>query len=160
MKKTKTIKEESVLDEKVVNKLLSLMGTKAKAKVSFDKENEAINVDIDAREETGLLIGRHGDTLNSLQTILSLMVKNKAGDWKRVIVNVGDWREKQEEYLNSMAEETAKRAVETGEEQPLYNLTPSQRRIIHLALSENPKVETESLGEGEGRYLIVKPKKK
>lgn len=159
MKKTK--KEEKVLlDEKFVDELLGLMGAKAKSKVSMDETNDSINVDIDAGDETGLLIGRHGDTLNSLQTVLGLVVRNKIGEWKRVVVNVGDYQEKQEDYLKNLADETSKRALETGEAQSLYNLTAAQRRIIHMALSENSEVETESTGEGEGRYLIVKPKKK
>jgi len=145
--------------QKQAEELLSLMGTKAKAEVSYDAENESFVVSVVTDEETGLLIGRHGETLNSLQSILGMMVRQETGEWKRVLVNVGDWREKQEEYLTEMAKTTAERAKATGEPQPLYNLTPAQRRVIHLALSENSEVETESQGEGEERYLVVKPKK-
>ena len=58
-----------------------------------------------------------------------------------------------------MADQISQRVVETGQPQPIYNLTPTQRRIVHLALSESKDVETESTGEGEERYLLVKPKK-
>lgn len=152
-------KDDISLAEELANKLLSLMGTNAKAKASKDADSEAIRLDIDAGEETGLLIGRHGETLSSIQSVLGMMVRNKTGEWKRIIVDVGDWREKQEDYLKNLAYQAANRAKETGEEQPLYNLTASQRRVIHLALSEDSDVETESVGEDEERYLVVRPKR-
>lgn len=157
----KNTNEELVLTvESLANELLSLMGTDARATVYEDKENEAIRVDILTEDETGLLIGRRGETLNSLQAILGMMVKQKTGKWTRVIVNIGDWREKQEGYLRNLAKETAQKAKETGQEQPLYNLSPGQRRIIHLELSNDPEVESLSYGEGEERYLVIKPKEK
>jgi len=72
---------------------------------------------------------------------------------------VGDWRERQEEQLVKMASEVAERAKQTGEPQPLYNLTPAQRRVVHLELEKDSEVTTESTGEGNERYLVVKPKK-
>lgn len=157
MRKAKKENAKSAL-EKSVSSLLSLMGSKAEFEIKEEGEN--ITIDIDAKDETGLLIGRHGETINSIQTILGLIAFQKTGEWKRVLVNVGDWREKQEEKLQELAEQASLRAVETGEPQAIYSLTPGQRRIIHLFLSENKDVETESLGEGEDRYLLVKPKKK
>ena len=145
--------------EEAANKLLELMGTKAKATASEDKENEAILVNIETDEETGLLIGHHGETINSLQSALGMMARQEEGEWKRIIVNVGDWRERQEEQLVKLASEVAERAKQTGEPQPLYNLTPSQRRIVHLELSKDAEVSTESTGEGTDRYLVVKPNK-
>jgi spoIIIJ-associated protein len=143
----------------LTEELLSLMATGAKATVSYDKNNKTFIVNIDTENETGLLIGKKGETLSSIQTILGILFKGKTGEWNRVVVNVGDYREKEEDYLESLALATAQRARETGEPQNLYNLKPWQRRIVHLALSEEKDVVTESQGEGEERYLIVKPKK-
>lgn len=154
MKKSLTKEVQKDADE-----LLALMGTKAKAEVLEDKENDVLLVNVKTEEEAGLLIGRHGETLSSLQTILGLMFRERTGEWKRMLVNVGDWREKQEEYLKEMAKATKERAIQTGEAQNLYNLSASQRRVIHMALSEDSEVETESVGEGEERYLVIKPKK-
>lgn len=153
-------KEKIETLEELANKLLSLMGTKAKAEVKEDKENQTFIVEIDAGEETGLLIGRRGETLNSIQSVLGMMLRQKFEEWSRVVVNVGDWREKQEDYLKGIAEQAATKAKETGEPQAIYNLSPAERRIIHLTLSEDPGVETESTGEEAERYLVVKPKKK
>ncbi len=145
--------------QKLTDELLSLMLTKAKAAVSYDKENEAFTVNIDAGDETGLLIGKKGETLLGIQTVLGFLLKQKTGEWNRVLINVGDYREKEEGYLKDLATSTAQRAKETGEPQNLYNLKSWQRRVIHLALSEDDSITTESQGEGEERFLIIKPKK-
>jgi spoIIIJ-associated protein len=152
--------EKRVKDlQKISDELLSFMGTKAKADVSYDKTNECYLVNINGGDETGLLIGKKGETLLSLQTILGILLKQKTGEWERVTVNVGDYLEKEEEYLKNLAQSAAARAKETGEPQSLYNLKPNQRRIIHLTLSEDKEITTESLGEGEERYLVVKANK-
>lgn len=153
-------KEDKVLIVKEIAKeLLTLMGSKAKAKVSEDKETESIVVDIETTDETGLLIGSRGDTLNSLQTIIGMIFRKRYGDWQRILVNISDWRERQEERLKELADQSASRAKETNEPQTLYNLSSSERRIVHLTLSEDKEIETKSAGEGRERYLIIKPKK-
>ncbi len=143
---------------KLTQELLELMATGSKAVVSFDKDNDAYIVTIEAGNETGLLIGKRGETLASIQTLLGVLLKQKTGEWYRVVVNVGDYREKEEDYLRNLGISAANRAKETGEAQSLYNLNPAQRRIIHMVLAEDPSVTTESLGEGNERYLIVKVK--
>ncbi len=153
MKKNQKIVEESI------EKLLSLMGVEAKASVSFDEKGETFIVDVDAGDATGLLIGKRGETLLSLQNILSVLYKKEVGEWGKIIVNVGDYREKEEEYLKNLATSTVQRATESGTSQSLYNLKPWQRRVIHLFLSEDKSVETVSEGEGEDRHLVISPKK-
>lgn len=152
------MKKETEILRKAVEEMLELMTVKAKADVSYDKEQEAFVVNIEAGDATGLIIGKKGETLSSLQTILGVMLKQKTDEWKRVVVNVGDYREKEEEYLKGLAESSAARAKETGQPQMLYNLKPWQRRIIHMYLSDKSEVITESEGEGEDRYLVVKSK--
>jgi spoIIIJ-associated protein len=142
--------------QELVNELLKLMSTTSTAKVSYDKESDMYVVTIETESETGLLIGKKGETLSSIQTVLGLMFKQKTGEWNRVTVNVGDYREKEEDYLKNLAVSAANRARETGEPQSLYNLNPAQRRIIHMHLAEEKDVVTESVGEGSERYLVVK----
>jgi len=154
--KTSLIKEVESLSKE----LLKLMSSKGKIEVSEDKENDAIRVDIESDDEAGLLIGTRGETLNAIQIALGMMIKQKTGEWKRIIVNVGDWREKQEEHLKEIASQVAERAIETDEPQTLYNLKPSHRRIVHMALKETGGVKSESFGEGEERYLVVTPEDK
>lgn len=145
--------------KKLAEELLTLMAVSAELDVSYDKSGESYIVQIDAGDATGLLIGKKGETLSSLQTILGLLLKQKTGEWERVVVNVGDYRQKEESYLTNLATTTAQRAKETGEPQSLYNLKPWQRRVIHLSLADEKGISTESVGEGEERYLVIKPKK-
>lgn len=162
--KTKTDKvvsgEINKVDEikKIAEGLLKLMGSKATLTVSEDKENDAIVVNLETDDEAGLLIGNRGDTLNSFQSIIGMLFRQKTGDWQRILVNISDWRERQEERLVSLAHQTAERAIETSEPQTLYNLSASERRVVHLTLSENDQIETESQGEGKERFLVVRLK--
>lgn len=157
--KTKEVDVVALVKE-ISEELLRLMGTDAKASVSEDKDNEAILVELNTKEEAGLLIGARGETLNSLQTVIGMIVRQKTGEWHRVLVDISDWRERQSERLEDLARQTAERAKDTGEPQPLYNLNAAQRRIVHMALAEKKEIETESEGEGRERYLIVRLKKK
>lgn len=138
-------------------KLLALMGIKAEVTVSFDKDSGFL-VNIDTTEEAGLLIGNRGRTLTSFQHILAMMLNKDKKAWTRVSVDVASWREKEEERLVGLAKQTAERARVSGEPQNLYNLSPQERRSVHMALSEEKDVKTESFGEGRDRYLVVTPK--
>jgi spoIIIJ-associated protein len=158
--KTKIVKSDPLKEfsESALN-LLRLMGTQASLEVSEDKANDTLLVNINGGEETGLLIGNRGRTLNSIQVLLGLIYKTKVGEWKRILVDVSDWREKETSRLTQLAIHTAERAKETGEAQSLYNLTAAQRRVVHLTLGEDKDIETESQGEGINRFLVVRPKK-
>lgn len=144
--------------QKLVSELFSLTGITSQFEV-IEKEEKMFEINIASDSETGLLIGFRGENINSLQTIISLMLKNELGEWVRIIVNVGDYRQKQEEKLEDLANQAAQRALETGEAQPIYNLSSGQRRTIHMYLSERNDVITESQGEEPERFLVVKPNK-
>jgi len=152
----KTDIKKSITDTS--KKLLDYMMVEANIDVE-ELEDEVYKVSLESDKQKGLLIGRHGITIKSIQQIIGLIIRKKMGKWVRVVVDVGDWTEKQEEYLKDLAIQAADRAVETNQPQLLYNLNGSQRRIVHLELSENDKVSTESKGEGKDRYLVVSPKK-
>jgi spoIIIJ-associated protein len=109
-------------------------------------------------DETGLLIGYHGQTLESFQIMLSLISAKKLGEWKKIYVNVGDYREKREEALMYMAQKAAERALSLNRPIELSRLSASERRVIHLTLSGDERVVTESVGEGVDRRLLVKPR--
>jgi spoIIIJ-associated protein len=148
--------------KELTDELLSLLKVEADFEIIKEvKDKESIiKVEIQPKNETGLLIGRRGETLEAIQAFLRMVIKRQTGDWVKIVVNVGDWRTKQEEYLVNLAKQAAQRAKETGQDQNLYNLSPAQRRVIHLALAGEEDIETESQGEGEERYLSVKPKNK
>lgn len=148
MDETKIIKEETEL---IFQKLA------VEASIEVSQNDEFFNVDIET-PESGILIGYHGETLQALQLILSLLVSKKLDRFVRIILNVGDYREKREEKLREMAVDAARRAKETKQEVVLGNLASWQRRVIHMALSDDKDVVTESQGEEPDRQLVIKPK--
>lgn len=142
--------------KKITEELLSRLEVSGAVSVEVD-EAGAYRVHIETAE-TGLLIGYHGRTLESLQIILGIIVSRELGSWERVYVNVGDYRQKREETLMLMAQHAAERALAMGRPVELAGLSPGERRVVHLTLSGDDRVETESVGVGPQRTLLVKPK--
>lgn len=122
------------------------------------KENDGVYELLINTQDSGLLIGYHGNGLNSLQLIIATLIFKKLGEWKRVVVNVGDYRERREETLRNLAAEFAQEALTTKQTVILPYLTPSERRIVHLTLQDNAEVVSESQGEGKNRRLTIRPK--
>ncbi len=147
-KKTQVIKE-------ITQKLLELLGVKAQ--INLQEQEGVVNVQLET-EEPGVLIGYHGKALQSLQSLLALMSFKKLGEWTRVVVDVGDYREKREESLTRMAQSLAQRVKFSGLVQSLPPMSSAERRIIHLALANDSEVETVSEGEGQERHVVIKPK--
>lgn len=146
------IEQVKQIAEELLSKL-DIVGTVA---VDVD-ETGAYRVQIDT-EETGLLIGFHGRTLESFQILLSIMVSKKLAQWVKTYVNVGDYRQKREEALMIIAQRAAERVLLLGRPVELSHLSPSERRVVHLTLSSDERVATESIGEGNSRVLVVKPR--
>jgi len=115
MAKDKFTTEEQIQD--IINELLALIGVEAKAfvEVTNTADEPVYSVNVETESQAGLLIGNRGETLSAIQNFLNLAMKQKTGDWVRVIVNIGDWREKQEDYLKNLAMQAAMRARETKE---------------------------------------------
>lgn len=150
--------EEKDLVKKITQELLDKLGVITQVGVS-EGEEKVLQVDISG-EGLGILIGYHGETLGALQLILSLMLYRQLGTWQPLVVDVGGWRQKRKEALEKLAQRIAERAKFVGEDQELAPMTPFERRVVHLTLCDNPKVTTESVGEGSERRVVVKLKKK
>lgn len=153
--------DERELLEATTKEVLDKLGF-ANANISIERDEEnRLNVQVDVPpEESGMLIGFHGETLASLQLLLSQIIYKKLGEWRTVILNVGDYRQKRQLSLESMALNAAQRVKLTGQAVMLPYLSSSERRLIHLSLSQDPQVETFSQGEGRDRRLVISPKKK
>lgn len=148
------------LDENLVAQnvkdLIEKLGVSATAEIS--KIEKTYFVDIKS-EDSPLLIGKHGTNLDSLQFVLAVRLKSLTHDEDfELFLDIDGWRKQKEEKLTGMAQAIADRVAKSGKDEHLYNLRPSERRVIHTALSSNSKVTTISEGEGEGRYLIIKPR--
>lgn len=123
----------------------------------IDETEESISVVINS-DDPGLIIGHHGDTLDSIQLILSLMVSKKLGEFKRVSVEVGDYKKNRSDYLKTLAADSKERVLLERKEIYLPNLKPWERREVHMHLADDPEVISESEGEGKERTLVIKPK--
>lgn len=109
-------------------------------------------------EGLGLLIGRHGTTLDALQLLAAVVGNADAPEGVRVVVDAENYRERRRELLRKMAISQAEKAKETQQEVVIPDLKAFERRIIHLTLKDDPEVETYSEGEGEDRCIVISPR--
>ena len=122
-----------------------------------DPESGGPIIDL-AGEDSGLLIGRRGQTLQALQFLVNLIVR-KQFEGVRVVLDVENYRQRREFQLRDMATKVAARVTQTNRSITLEPMPPADRRIIHTSLTDNPDVSTESTGEGEGRKVTIMPKR-
>lgn len=104
-----------------------------------------------------ILIGRHGKTLDALQFIISAITTRVLGFRYPVVVDVEGYKNRQRQKLESIAHSAASRAVSQHRSVKLRPMTPYERRIVHLALRDDRKVDTVSEGEGSARHVVVVP---
>ncbi|WP_083197786.1 RNA-binding cell elongation regulator Jag/EloR [Thermoclostridium stercorarium] len=119
---------------------------------------DSINVKVNA-EDTGILIGRRGETLDALQYLLGLVVNKSSGKFIRVIFDVGNYREKREETLEKLARKLASRVVKSKKSITLEPMNPYERRIIHSTLQNYRNVETYSIGDEPNRKVVIRYKR-
>ncbi len=143
-----------------VERILNIVG--AEVDVSLRSEHDELAggpvIDIHG-PDSGLLIGRRGNTLQSLQFIVQSIVRQQLDQDIRVALDVEQYRSRREDSLREMADRVANRVVQTGRSITLEPMTPSDRRVIHLYLGERGGVRTESVGYGEGRKVQIIPER-
>ena len=141
--------------EKIIKDLFSHLGLQIDFQVK--KEEDLVMVSLKS-DEPGVLIGYHGQGLNALQQIITLMAFKKFGQWMRILVDIGDYRGKRKEALERMAQNLSQKVKLSGQNEIFPPMSSFERRIIHLALANHPEVETVSEGEGSQRHIIIKLK--
>lgn len=142
-----------------VGRILDLAGVNVTRtlRAANDPETGGPIIDL-AGEDSGLLIGRRGQTLQALQFLVNMIVR-KEFDGVRVVLDVENYRQRRESSLRDMALKVAARVAQTNRSITLEPMPPADRRIIHTSLSDHPGVSTESTGEGEGRKVTIMPKR-
>ena len=110
-------------------------------------------------DDLAVLIGRHGRTLDALQFLVSAITVRKIGYRFPVIIDVESYKNRQRQKLESLARSSARKAVSQGRSVKLRPMTPYERRIVHVALRDDPRVDTASEGEGPSRHVVVVPVK-
>jgi spoIIIJ-associated protein len=148
--------------ETLLNKL-GMTATVSTPTEPFESQTEGsedlIALDIKG-DDLGGLIGRRGQTLESLQYIVRLIVAQKTKAWVPIVIDVEDYKRRRFEALRTLAHHIAEQVRTTRTSFKLEAMPPAERRIIHLTLANDPDVTTESTGEGDFRKVVVMPKRK
>ncbi len=138
--------------------LLSSMGVQAETYVRDDLESGSIVFEIEGAD-SGLLIGRRGETLAAVQFVVRMITNRQLGRKCYVIIDVEGYRERRADMLRRLGRRTAGRVASSGRPASLEPMSPAERRIIHMALADHPRVRTESEGEGNHRRVVVLPRR-
>ncbi|HEX7173476.1 MAG TPA: RNA-binding cell elongation regulator Jag/EloR [Candidatus Limnocylindria bacterium] len=148
--------ERATLDtaKTVLTEMLSLMGLAGTVEVASGGDTARLNV---RGDDLAPLIGRRGEKLASLQHIVNLIVGRREGQHHRIAIDVENYRGRREDQLRDVADRAAKRVLQTGKIIQLEAMPAVERRIVHMALLENPKVRTQSVGVEPNRRIVVLP---
>lgn len=141
-----------------LQKVLAAMNITADIEVVYDEENEMVEVNL-IGEDMGILIGKRGQTLDSLQYLVSLVVNKGSEKYLKVKLDTENYRERRKETLENLAKNIAFRVRKTQKPVTLEPMNPYERRIIHSALQNDKYCETHSEGEDPNRKVIVSLKK-
>lgn len=167
---TREIKEDKVIKEKIlepineeelvkraVNFLVEVtknMGIEASIEVTFDDEFRLLEINMSG-EDMGLLIGKRGQTLDSLQYLVSLVVNKNIDQFVRVNLDTENYRARRKETLENFARNIASKVKKTGKDVTLEPMNPNERRVIHAALQNDHRIKTFSVGKDPYRKIVV-----
>lgn len=152
--------------KQVLEKLLDLMGVDGSAvpqasQVVAGEDEEggkAIAFNIEG-EDLGILIGRRGQTLDCLQYLVRLIIGHQTNEWVPILIDVERYKERRYKALEDFARQMAEQVRAKGAPFKMEPMPPAERRLIHMALADDPDVFTESTGFGEARRVVILPKK-
>jgi spoIIIJ-associated protein len=148
--------EPNKIIKKELSRLLALMTIKADIEVLDKEDTLALKISPKNKDDTKLLVGWHGQTLDALQNLLKGILFKKIKKYHPFVLDVGDYREKREDYLKSIAKKAAEKVKGKGNLIVLDPMSATERRVIHKSLTDFAGIDTESMGEGESRRLVVK----
>lgn len=146
---------EFIKAETYIKSVLRLMGVEAT--LLTVQEDDGVRFSLDCGANDGYVIGRRGETLDSLQYLVRLVVSREREDYRRVSINVGDYREQREQTLRDLAISSSSKAKKYGHNISLPPMSPYDRRIVHTAVQEFEGVSSFSVGEGSDRRVVVAP---
>jgi spoIIIJ-associated protein len=122
-----------------------------------ETQDDATYINIETAGVDGLLIGRKGDTLNSLQHLIGRIVSRKMGGYQRLTLDVGGYLKNRQEILRQKAVKAAERARKSNREVQMEPMKASERRIVHVALTDEEGIMTYTTGNGDMRKVCIAP---
>lgn len=148
--------ERSTLEtaKTVLTEMLGLMELNGTVEIASGGDTSRLNV---RGDDLGALIGRRGEKLASLQHIVNLIVGRREGQHHRIAIDVENYRGRREQQLRDVADRAAKRVIQTGKIIQLEAMPAIERRVVHMALLENPRIRTQSVGVEPNRRIVVLP---
>lgn len=155
--KAKVVEEEISVDEqakKFLQDVFQAMNLTVQIDVKYDEAQNALDVELSG-DEMGVLIGKRGQTLDSLQYLISLVVNKGTGEYIRVKVDTENYRQRRKETLENLAKNISYKVKRTKRPVSLEPMNPYERRIIHSALQNDRYVTTHSEGEEPFRRVVV-----
>jgi spoIIIJ-associated protein len=138
----------------VLEGLLSMMGISASV-AQIDTDPVTLNI---RGDDLGILIGRRGQTLASLQYVVRILVSHRSKGWLPVVIDVEEYKQRRYRALQVLANRMAERVKEKKVPFVLEPMPAYERRIIHLTLAEHPDVTTQSVGQDEARKVVIVPR--
>lgn len=153
-------KKKTNIDEgrEFLEKIFKTMGMDVAIDISVDDQEKSINIDLSG-DEMGILIGKRGQTLDSLQHLVSLVINKKKDEYMRVKLDTENYRQRRKEALELLAKNIAFKVKRTKRAVSLEPMNPYERRIIHSALQDDSYVVTKSEGEEPYRHVVIKLKR-
>jgi len=150
-------KEASIaFAKKYLEDLLSFFGLNTEVHVSCD--DEVIELTVPSTAMNGFLIGQRGDTLRSLQQLVSTTLKNREAEVNRVNLDIAGYKRQRNERLVEKVADWVKQVRDSGEPMDLPMMNAAERRVVHQAISDYSDVETHSEGEGRDRHVVLSKK--
>jgi spoIIIJ-associated protein len=139
----------------VVEHILESMGVRARIEVREDEESLVASL---GGRELGLVIGKHGQTIDAIQYLVNAIVwRGQTDDRKPVVVDAAGYRARREATLDALAVRSAERAVSSGQPVELDPMTAVERKVVHVHLKEFPGVTTRSEGTEPNRFVVIEP---
>ncbi len=150
--------EESIrFAKKYLEDLLSFFGLNIDVGASQDEE--VIKLNVPSTRMNGFLIGQRGETLRSLQFLVSTTLKNREAEISRVNIDIANYKQQRADRLTKRVQEWAQEAIDNGQDKVLGSMNAADRRVVHKAITEYNQLETVSEGEGRDRHVVIKVKK-
>ena len=135
--------------------LLSFFGLNTQVGASCN--DEVVELQIPSTHLNGFLIGQHGDTLRSLQFLVSMALRNQSAQIERVNIDVADYKRHRAERLAAQVREWCEQVRSSNQKMELRPMSPADRRVVHQTVGEYGDLRTESVGEGRERHVIIMP---
>lgn len=148
------MEESIVYAQKYLEDLLSFFGLNTQ--VDATHEDEVIQLNVPSTALNGFLIGQHGDTMRSLQYLVSTALKNQGHEYWRVNVDIAGYKQQRADRLAEKAQAWVDKVKSSGEPMELKPMNAADRRVIHK-LADDAGISTESIGEGRDRRVVLKP---